>query len=117
MAEALGFEKIRTLNVARDAVFARVLRQEDRASLRNERFTALLAQAVDGFGVEPAAISSAFGVTSATVSRWKNGEARPVPYVRNEVIKWIADALETRVTESAGKAPRWERVVEAIEGV
>lgn len=73
--------------------FAQELR-ESAPDVSAEQFTESVSDAIENFGIEPAALCSEFGVTRATASRWKNGKAVPIAYMRRQVFAWIADRLE-----------------------
>lgn len=80
--------------------FAHNLREETEKSLTKERFAEILTMALDVFKVAPNEMKDAFGVTPATVSRWKNAEAAPGVFVRMKVIEWVADIVQTMVPDA-----------------
>jgi transcriptional regulator with XRE-family HTH domain len=59
-----------------------------------DTFADFIREAIERMDVSPSALSAQFGVTKATVSRWKNGEALPIPYMRREILKWLAHTVE-----------------------
>lgn len=83
------------LKAAMYVAFAQELRRTDVGTdSTSPDFTRLVKGAIDDYGIQPGAISSAFGVTRATVSRWRGGDATPGVYMRREVIRWLADRIE-----------------------
>jgi len=89
--------------------FAQELRRLEGTDVAPSSFTQALKEAVDDYGIEPAAISSTFRVTRPTVSRWKSGEATPGIYLRREVMGWIAACLEDYAT--AGEPVRRDNII------
>lgn len=92
----------RTSGMIRAAMFmafAQELREAG-PEVSAEQFSEAVSDAIDNFGIEPAAISSEFGVTRATISRWKSGEAVPIAYVRRQLFSWLSSSLEAQAGES-----------------
>lgn len=79
--------------------FAQELREAG-PEVSAESFSQAVTDAIDHFGIEPAAISSEFGVTRATISRWKSGDAVPIAYVRRQLFSWLSSCLEAQAGES-----------------
>lgn len=80
--------------------FAHQLKEELREeTISPARFKEALATAIDVFKVSAEDIRNKFGVTAATVSRWRNGEATPGEFIRVSVVSWLADEIESMIKD------------------
>lgn len=108
---------VRTSGMIRAAMFyafAQELLRLEGTDVEASSFAQALQEAIDDYGIEPAAISSTFRVTRPTVSRWKSGEATPGVYLRREVIGWIAKQIESLAT-AGNSDDRKKNVVRLFE--
>jgi hypothetical protein len=62
-------------------------------------FAAVLAAAVDTYGVALDRLCDRFAVNKSTVSRWKNGKSAPHPFARPIVVDWIKSDIAARIEQ------------------
>lgn len=69
----------------------------DPVRMSDEDFAAVVAKAVDVYGVAQDRLCDRFAVNKSTVSRWKNGKSAPQPFARELVIDWIKSDVRERI--------------------
>jgi DNA-binding transcriptional regulator YiaG len=60
-------------------------------------FAAIVAAAVDTYGVPSDRLCDRFAINRSTLSRWKNGKSAPQPFARELVFNWIKDNVRDRI--------------------
>jgi hypothetical protein len=69
----------------------------DPVRMPDEDFAAIVAAAVDVYGVAPDRLCDRFAINKSTLSRWKSGKNAPQPFARELVVEWIKGEVRKRL--------------------